>query len=695
MFLLYSLPLYFFLSFVGASDVKQPLQVLQTAVVAYISSPLRTFRGAIIIDDASASGTHRELSELLVKCPRDNAYKWGSMVDFLVQLGVSKPKYDSHVILSVKTSFRQILEKCQIGFDGEFQKARSWDVPLQKVSDVFNAHAPPRTSMKLNTHDAQYNFLVFLLMHWKLAFGNPPNNNVNTLQVVGQSPATTRNEAELVMPTGEAGANDFFVTTLNSEALKVNAVKEKVASASKPSLVFSIPVLNPNTINANQGPFSSSYASQPNAHIWQERGQQHQTVSNHPLVNHNKSTSRLSGKLPQAIVYPDELAQSTGFDGHRKLKRMTYSTKDESSNKKPRVDKFVSTPSVVAPAIENINSYSSVSGNTSVSAYVQPLDVLKEAVELYSLSPLRTLQGSAIIDIPSASNTHNALSMLLVKFPRGNSIETGCFDDFLVELGFPRPPYVNAIILSVKASFLDILQKCRIEVDVDYKNASSWDIPLIVVGDVFKAYAPLWTTTKLKTQDDHYNFLIFLLMHWKLKYGVLPDFNCLSSSHEETLTEYNQMTFIANLPMVKTVNTPSSSKNTNFLIGGYSPEMLLLQQSHTNQVNPTTNNNYMATSRIAQPISISKEQYYNPYFPVRTDNPMSSVLNGYGGSTLNGNLVLPNAQQFQYSTNNVPTTTSIYHTGTLVRNILEPKKPQSDNQREKLEEPARIDNLSS
>ena len=155
------------------------------------------------------------------------------------------------------------------------------------------------------------------------------------------------------------------------------------------------------------------------------------------------------------------------------------------------------------------------------------------------------------------------------------------------------------------------------------------------------------------------------------------------------------MTFIANLPMVKTVNTPSSSKNTNFLIGGYSPEMLLLQQSHTNQVNPTTNNNYMATSRIAQPISISKEQYYNPYFPVRTDNPMSSVLNGYGGSTLNGNLVLPNAQQFQYSTNNVPTKTSIYHTGTLVRNILEPKKPQSDNQREKLEEPARIDNLSS
>ena len=711
-------------------DSVQPLDVLNGAVELYARSPLRSSNGTILISDPAASDTHSALSRLLAMHPTENGFKEQFMVDVLVELGFLRPQpHQIHCLIThVKNSFVNIIQACKAEVDGKTKHAKSWTFPLIIVGQVFEEHAPRGTTMELVTESDKYNFLIFLLMHWKLNyFGALPDYSTCYIMpnTEGKSPVneppkvysipvpTTNTSTHYYNTFGNTLTTTTASTLSNLGGYTVNGPTSNNSTPYQPNanilamqpVLFSTPYATTTTnwgygekntdhaITAGQnigdGPPNTNISSQPNINTAQEQQQQYRSVRlpSGTIIYCDISRSKRFREHSQEIVNPTETqdAQTTQVDNTKELKRKNSSTIDEQSNKKRRVD---GSEYVVALPTGN-NSNSSVTGTTILAVSVQPLDVLKEAVELFALYPLRTVYGSAFIDFPYVSNTHNALSMLLVKFPRGNSIEMGSFDDFLVELGFPRPPYVNAIILSVKASFLDILQRCRLEVGEKYRNASSWDIPLKKVRNVFRMYAPVSTRTNLKTQEEQYNFLIFLLMHWKLKYGVLPDYNCSTSSNEETLLKHNQASI--NLPkernlQAETVNVPPSNNNTNFPYGYTS-----LQQSYTAQANTTTNSNYSANeanygaaSMYAQPIinpvsiSISEGQYYIPYFPASTTlrvNEKPILPNAYPW----------NAQQYSTTTTTMTSTNGEHSnsnnsTGSLI---------QEQNIRQELEEPDR------
>ena len=714
-------------SAIGMTMVAAPVKakkVLKGAIELYALSPLQDCNGTITIHDPPASDTHEALIKLLAKYPTENGWHERFMVDVLVELGFPRPgHHQSHFLVAqVKTSLINILQSCKVKVNAETKIAKSWPLPLKKVGEVFEKYAPSGTTTELVTNYDKYNFLVFLLVHWKLNHdGALPDYSsfVKRKKSLGISKSVGTGEAGATkLPKGK-NSEDSAIT--DDELDTMNELPSNNNMSYQPNANTLVGLWGTEGKNIVNGLASISNSSQLNGNPWKDQQNPYQKIRNPPPVTFINSTatptgersssqyrippvklinstSKSSGEHSQAVIYPKEpqRAQLAGVDvtGLKEAKRNLPNTNEDLPNKRQRVGEY---EYALAPATGN-SSNLDVTGIIAPAESLQPLDVLKRAVELFSLFPLRTVHGSAFIDNPSVSNTHNALSMLLVKYPRGNSIEMGSFDDFLVDLGFPRPPYVNAIILSVNSSFLDILDKCQEKVDVEFRDASSWEI-LKKVGDVFKAYAPPWTTTKLKTEDDQYNFLIFLLTHWKLMYGALPDFN-RGASRNPGVSTY--------LPMGKKFKEADIITSTNFPYG-YTSERPLMQQSYaTPNTTFSANMANHGASIYSQPfintVGISERQNYNPYLPVTnlsTNLTNSSVLGSYGGSTINGAPILSNTyplsvQQYSITYPSAMTITSTdgghsnpnNNTGLLVENAQKPIAPANVNQSQQLEEPA-------
>ena len=227
--MLFNIILLLFLA-VKASEDSRPLtamEVLKDAIVTYASSPLCTNNGGITVKDPTASRTHAKLSSLLLLSPDKNAYKKTNMIDFLqkfIESGYCKTLF-SNPYYNAQSTFNQILDCSGITHDQVgSQMNRGWCIFLSLVIMVFKTYAPAGIK-KLVEYDEAYNFLLFLLVHYKLNYGGEPASSSPNFHSIWKSPTT-----ELLVPETTYLPVDYMVKHAKSTIIQSSVSNAEMTS---------------------------------------------------------------------------------------------------------------------------------------------------------------------------------------------------------------------------------------------------------------------------------------------------------------------------------------------------------------------------------------------------------------------------------------------------------------------------------
>ena len=239
---------------INASEDSRSLtavEMLKDAIATYANSPLCTIKGSITVMNPYASRTHAKLSSLLRIYPEKNAYKKTLMINFVTKLkerGYCDSSFTSPYH-SVQSTFHQIYDCCGIARDGEnIHKNKGWIMLLALVQKVFNKYAPTGIKTLVN-YDEAHNFLLFLLVHYKLNYerivpeateeNNPPESIMIPLSLPSDptyiSPTSnsiwkTPASEFLIPETAESSGELYF----NGEGTLERKESSQVAESQKP-----------------------------------------------------------------------------------------------------------------------------------------------------------------------------------------------------------------------------------------------------------------------------------------------------------------------------------------------------------------------------------------------------------------------------------------------------------------------------
>ena len=145
--------------------------------------------------------------------------------------------------------------------------------------------------------------------------------------------------------------------------------------------------------------------------------------------------------------------------------------------------------------------------------------VIKDAILEYVRDPIRTINNRLTINTPFSSDTHKELSEILSKYRSGTSYRKGNAERVICDIGkhvnFSEP------LSNVRSDLVSILKKCE---PGEYGYLKNWGDVIDEVRKVYQEHVPPGVKEGLLNEDeDAYSFLVFLLMHFKLKFKEISD----------------------------------------------------------------------------------------------------------------------------------------------------------------------------
>ena len=141
------------------------------------------------------------------------------------------------------------------------------------------------------------------------------------------------------------------------------------------------------------------------------------------------------------------------------------------------------------------------------------ITALKDAIVTYAHDPIPTIITTLTIKTPFSSDTHKALSEVLSNYRSGTAFRKPNAGKVICDI----ENYGSEPLSNVRSSLVSVLKRCF---PGEYSYLKTWEDILDEVRNVYNEHAPPNVKMGLlNKKEDAYSFLVFLLMHFKLKFN--------------------------------------------------------------------------------------------------------------------------------------------------------------------------------